>query len=298
MVNGRRTIERYLTLAALLVICAMSVAVAAAEGRFDKGLLWRLERPGAAASYLFGTIHSDDPVVAKLALPVQHAFDRSEAVILEVALDAQTVQSLSAAMLMTDGDTLESVLGADLYRRAVAAMQQQGIPETVVARMKPWAVAVTLMMPPSDSGVVLDQLLYEDAIAAHKQVRGLETVAEQMALFDGLSQQDQITLLEDTLDYLPEIEHELAELLQAWRERDLGRLVSISETYLQRGDPRLATMFNQRVIVDRNHRMADRLLPHLRNGRCFIAVGALHLPGEQGLLNLLEQRGYKVTRLY
>jgi uncharacterized protein len=298
VVNGRRTVERWRMLATVLAVCAMGVAFAASGSRLDKGLLWKLEPPGAAASYLFGTIHSDDPAVARLALPVQQAFDRSEAVILEVALDARTIHSLGASMQMTDCDSLESVLGDALYRRAAAAMHRQGIPETVVARMKPWAVAVTLMMPPADSGVVLDQRLYEAAIAAKKQVAGLETVAEQMALFDGLSRQDQITLLEDTLDHLPEIGRELEELLQAWRDRDLGRLMAISDEYLQQGNPRLAAMFNQRVLVDRNHRMANRLQPYLREGRFFVAVGALHLPGEQGLLNLLEQRGYKLTRLY
>lgn len=291
-------VDRWLMLAALLVFCAMGVAVAAPDSRFDKGLLWQLERPGTATSYLFGTIHSDDSAVATLAMPIQQAFDDSGVVVLEVVLDARTVQSLSVGMQMTEGNSLESVLGDALYRRATAAMQQQGIPETVVAGMKPWAVAVTLMMPPADSGVVLDQRLYQAAVAAGKDVAGLESVAEQMALFDDLSQQDQITLLEDTLDFLPEIERELAELLQAWRERDLRRLMAISDRYLQQGNSRLAAMFNQRVIVDRNHRMADRLQPYLQEGQCFVAVGALHLPGEQGLLNLLEQRGYKITRLY
>lgn len=298
MVNGRRLVDRWLMLSTLLVFCAVGAAVAAPEGRFEKGLLWKLERPGVAASYLFGTIHSDDATVAQLAAPVQRAFDHAEAVVLEVALDSATIESLSLAMQISDGESLESVLGEALYRRAAAAMHRQGIPEPVVARMKPWAVAVTLMTPPSGSGVVLDQRLYRAAIAAGKQVTGLESVAEQMALFDDLSQQDQIALLEDTLEFLPEIGRELAELLQAWRERDLRRLQEISDKYLQQGDPRLAAMFKRRVILERNYRMADRLQPYLRQGQCFVAVGALHLPGEEGLLNLLQQRGYTITRLY
>jgi uncharacterized protein YbaP (TraB family) len=298
--NGKRAGTRHrLVLHALFaLLCAWGVAGAAPDSRYERGLLWKIERPGVAASYLFGTIHSDDPAATQLASPVQQAFDRSATVILEVSLDAQTLQSLTDSLLIADGASLESILGESLYQRAVAAMSQQGVPESVVERMKPWAVAVTLMMPPAHSGVVLDQLLYEDAVAAGKQVEGLETVGEQMDLFEGLPRQDQITLLQDTLDHLPEIGRELMELLQAWRERDLERLMEINRQYMQYGDPRLAESFNRRVIVERNQRMADRLQRHLQKGRCFIGVGALHLPGEQGLLNLLAQRGYTVSAVY
>ena len=97
------------------------------------------------------------------------------------------------------------MIDGDLYRRAVTAMAAHGLPETMVARMKPWAIAVTLMTPPAQGGVVLDQLLYRQAVSAGKPVQGLETVAEQVDLFDGLSEQEQIGLLRDTVDHLPEI---------------------------------------------------------------------------------------------
>lgn len=67
---------------------------------------------------------------------------------------------------------------------------------------------------------------------------------------------------------------------------------------MQQDDQRLADEFQQRLVVDRNHRMAERMQPYLQQGKVFIAVGALHLPGEEGLLNLLEQQGYAVRRLY
>ena len=88
------------------------------------------------------------------------------------------------------------------------------------------------------------------------------------------------------------------ELRQAWLQRDLARLVAINSAALRDSDPQLATLFNQRIILDRNRRMAERLESRLHEGGRFIAVGALHLPGEQGLLELLEQRGYRLTRLY
>jgi uncharacterized protein YbaP (TraB family) len=282
---------------ALLLYLLLAVPAAAAE-RFDSGLLWRIEGPGAAASYLFGTMHSDHPEVVELAPPVQRAFERADGLTLELALDPQSLLSLTAALLMTEGRSLESLLGADLFVRAVEAMAGHGIPEVLVANMKPWAVAVTLMTPPAQSGVVLDHVLYQKALADGKPVDGLETVTEQVALFDDMAVEEQIALLRDTLDHLADIDSMLIELRRAWLQRDLAKLMEINEHSMRDTDPQLAAAFNQRIIIDRNRLMAERLESRLREGNRFIAVGALHLPGRNGLLELLSQRGYRVTRLY
>jgi len=299
-VNVKRALEyRYagwqfgLLLAGLLA----ALSVAAAE-RFGSGLLWKLELAGTPASYLFGTMHSDDPRVLELPLPVRQAFDQAQGLVLELELDAGSIAFLSSSLLLGDGKSLATMIDGDLYRRTVTAMAEQGLPETMVARMKPWAVAVTLMTPPVQSGVVLDQLLYQQAVAAGKTVQGLETVAEQVGLFDSLSEQEQIGLLRDTVDHLPEITQMLEDIQAAWLAGDLQRLVELNEAAMQDADPSLARQLNERVIVERNHRMAERMQAALRLGNRFIAVGALHLPGEQGLLMLLSGRGYRVTRIY
>jgi len=88
------------------------------------------------------------------------------------------------------------------------------------------------------------------------------------------------------------------ELLDAWRQRDLAMLMAINTAAMQTGDQKLAAEFQDRLIVRRNQLMAERMQPYLQEGNVFVAVGALHLPGEAGLLNLLEQRGYTVRALY
>ena len=168
----------------------------------------------------------------------------------------------------------------------------------LVANMKPWAVAVMLMTPAGNNGVVLDHVLYQSAVAAGKKVHGLETVAEQMGLFDDLSHKDQIALLEDTLDNLDIIGQMLDELLIAYLDRDLKRLLELNEASMRDSDPLLAETFNRKVIVERNYRMAERMQSRLREGQQFIAVGALHLAGKEGLLNLLVERGYRLSRVY
>jgi len=278
--------------------CLAGAFAAAAADSFDSGLLWRVERAGVTSSYLYGTMHSDDPSVVKLPKPVQRAFDQAQSVTLEVVLDPGSLLTMTSALLMTDGNTLESLIGPGLYERTVAVMLTRGMPEMLVANMKPWAVAVILMTPPGNNGLVLDHVLYQSAVAAGKKVHGLETVAEQMGLFDDLSRKDQIALLEDTLDNLDIVGQMFGKLLAAYLDRDLKRLLELNEASMRDSDPLLAETFNRKVIVERNHRMAERMQSRLREGRQFIAVGALHLAGEEGLLKLLSERGYRLSRIY
>jgi len=282
----------------VLLACTAVAFAAEAADSFDSGLLWRVESTGVAPSYLFGTMHSDDPGVVKLPMPVQRAFDQAQSVTLEVVLDPGSLLAMTSALLMTDGGSLESLIGRRLYERTLDAMSARGIPDMLVANMKPWAVAVTLMTPPGNNGLVLDHVLYQGAVAAGKKVHGLETVAEQMGLFDGLSRKDQITLLKDTLDNLDTIGQMLDELQAAYLDRDLKRLLKINEASMLDSDPQLAEAFNRKVIVERNHRMAERMQSRLREGQQFIAVGALHLAGKEGLLKLLSERGYRLSRIY
>lgn len=288
----------YLWRLLLAAVClAFTFSVSAGE-RFDHGLLWKIQPDNGAASYLFGTMHSDDPQVVNLPAPVQQAFDGATGLVVEVELDEQALMGMAGALLLSDGRSLEGLVGKALYQRTLKALAAQGMPEFMIARLKPWAAAVSLMTPPPGEGVILDLALYQQALAGGKKVRGLETVDEQMGLFDSLSEREQLSMLRDTLNNLADIERQLDDVQAAYLERDLQRLLAISKESMQGEDPLLAQRFMKKVIDDRNHRMAQRMQAHLREGRYFIAVGALHLPGKEGLLNLLSERGYRVTRVY
>jgi uncharacterized protein YbaP (TraB family) len=282
----------------LLFIGLLTVTSALAGENFDHGLLWKIEGHGGEPSYLFGTMHSEDPRVVRLPVPVQQAFDRSHGVTLEVILDPESLLAMTSGFMFGDGSTLEAHIGAPLYRRTVTAVAAYGIPEILLASMKPWAVAVTLMTPPTRTGLVLDLVLYQRAVADGKPVDGLETPLEQLSVFDGLSEQDQVALLKDTLDNLSDIERMLDDVRDAYLARDLRRLVDASDASMRDSDPQLVARFSGRLITERNHRMVERMQSRLRKGGQFIAVGALHLPGDEGVLQLLNQQGYRLTRVY
>lgn len=284
----------------LLAVClaVLNAVPSSADTADSHGLLWEISRPGVAASHLFGTIHSEDPEVLQLASPVQAAFDNAHSVVLEVLLDDDAMRYSSGAMLLLDGRTLEDIVGAGLFSRAARATRLRGIPEVVLQRMKPWAVAVSLSVPQPETGRVLDLALYQAARQAGKPVHGLETMREQLDVFDTLPESGQILLLRDALENLPDIETLHAKLLHAYKRRDLEALMVLSDASLESGDRQLASKLEHRLIRDRNRLMAERMQTYLGQGGAFIAIGALHLPGADGLLQLLQQRGYTVRRVY
>jgi len=257
------------------------------------GLLWEISSPGSSPSYLFGTIHSEDAGVIGLAPAVERAFTGSRQVILEVNLDADAMVAGSTAMLLSDGRRLSEIVGESLFEQTAAALRTRGIPDAVTEHMKPWAAATALSMPVPETGRVLDVVLFQRAQQAGKPLHGLETIAEQLEVFDGLPLEDQVGLLRETVEQVAGLDAMLAELLAAYKQQDLAAMVAINEAAMV-GDQRLAGEFQRRLIVDRNHRMADRMEPWLQQGGAFVAVGALHLPGEEGLISLLRQRGYSV----
>ena len=295
-ISGRTRAGIAALLAAWLLL--LHAVVLRAETTPLHGLLWEVSKPGTAASHLFGTIHSEDPEVLQLGDPVQAAFDVAHSLVLEVLLDIDAMLYSSGAMLLLDGRSLDGIVGTDLFNQASRATSSRGIPEVVLQRMKPWAVAVTLSMPQPETGQVLDMVLYQAALQANKPVHGLESVREQLDVFDTLSESSQIMLLQDALENFPRIDALHTELLQAYKRRDLGALMAINDASLDTGDRQLADELRRRLIRDRNRLMVERMQPYLEQGRAFVAVGALHLPGADGLLQLLQQHGYSVRLVY
>jgi uncharacterized protein YbaP (TraB family) len=266
-------------------------AVEAVQG----GLLWRISRSGLTPSYLLGTIHSADPRVLNLRPAVQQALDRSDRFIMEMQMEADALLSMGVNMMLTDGSTLETLIGQDLYRQVLRAMADYGFPEMMVGNLKPWAVMALLSMPKPTGEQVLDMVLYQQAKTAGKPTAGLETAQEQLAVFEGLSIPDQIALLKMTLAQLPELPRMFERLIQAYTADDLQQIASLAAEYNSHAQAGAGQRFMVQLNDSRNRRMAERMAPYLQQGNSFIAVGALHLTGQAGLIRLLQQRGYAVT---
>ncbi len=271
----------------------VEVAPIPSTGGTQGGLLWRITGRGYAPSYLLGTIHSDDPRVTRLRSAVTKNLNACRHFVMEMEINNNALMQFGANMLMPEGDDLEDLLEADLYAKVVAAMAEYGMPEATVRQLKPWVVMSLLSMPKPKGGIILDMVLYQRALSQGKPTSGLETAQEQLAVFEGLSRQDQITLLKMTIDQAASLPRMFEQLIQAYAADDLGRIASLAEQYNGQSNSAVSQRFMRRLNDERNQRMTRRIIPYLNQGNAFIAVGALHLAGPHGLLALLKQNGYR-----
>jgi len=283
----------------VLIWCLTLSAVAAAEKASGGGLLFEVRAgPDRNSNWLFGTIHSEDPRVAEMPPPVRAAFDGAAKFAMEVVPDANAILQSMVTMVYTDGRTLKEVAGPELYRQTVEVLKARGMPEAAIRDFKPWAVVTLLSVPPAETGEFLDMRLYKKALAAGKPIVGLESIDEQLGVFEDLNEADQVALLQETLEVRDQLPSVFERLIEAYLKRDLAELLRLSDDYLSAGDPRLSERFRSAALEVRNQRMAERMSKLIDEGGYFVAVGALHLPGEGGILDRLRKAGYEVKPVF
>lgn len=261
----------------------------------DRALLWKVERTGLRPSYVFGTLHSEDPRVADLSPAVIKAFQVSDVFAMEMIPDHAALMRMSASMFITDGPNLKELLGDADFAKAAAVMSGYGLDPKVLLKLKPWVVFTALTMPKPADGMFLDVILYGAALSDGKYVHGLETADEQVAIFEGIRLDDQVAILKDVIAHhasLPKINRELVD---RYTRGDLDAVSALQDKYLATHDQRLIRSFRRRAVDDRNRRMVERMVPRIEEQNAFIAIDAGLLPGDQGVLHLLEQRGYRIS---
>ncbi|MGB8435032.1 MAG: TraB/GumN family protein, partial [Burkholderiales bacterium] len=177
---------------------------------------------------------------------------------------------------------------------------ERGLSEPVIARMKPWvAMLAVASSGAQDASLTLDSRLLSAARHARLRVEALESIEEQVAAFDAIPLASQIALLRHALEHRAALEAENETMTQAWLEGDLAALAHFPSR-MDSENPGVARHYNElmrHVIHDRTVLMHFRLATPLRTGRAFVAIGALHLQGEKGLLALLERDGFRPTRI-
>ncbi|MDH5444931.1 MAG: TraB/GumN family protein [Gammaproteobacteria bacterium] len=262
------------------------------------GILWEVSKSTSRPSYLLGTVHSDDTRVIKLPKIILDKLNRADSFTAELKMDRHSMQQASQLMFLSPGQTLESQIGAKRYQSCIKLLSQYGLTEAMINKMKPWAVVVTLSMPRSRTGLVLDHYLYKEAEQLGKRTYGLETNREQIAVFESFALREQIIMLDEAIKDFNRLPAIFDELVHLYLQRDLTGLERISDKYMLQGNSPLAKSFRKRALIDRNYLMLRRMKPRLLEGNSFIAVGALHLPGDEGILRLLQQEGYTVRPVY
>lgn len=258
------------------------------DGTFADSLLWQVVSPEGKANHLFGTIHLDAARVAQPSPLLVALLRDSRALWLEVALDASAINALPALMTLPPGEELERLIGEELFGHATRLLGAYGINPAAANRLEPWAVYTTLNLPLDMRGVPVDVALDRLARGDAKPVHGLETFAEQAAIFSTISRSDLVDLLEKTLCHHDRLQAETRAIVMHYRAGDLQALLAVATHETGEAEARL----NQRLVAGRNRIMAQRLLEPLKQGGQFVAIGAFHLPGEEGVLARLAREGF------
>jgi uncharacterized protein len=271
---------------------------------------WKVEKVGLPPNWLLGTMHVSDPRVTNLPDEAKAAFDVSSVVILES--DEILDQQKAAAKMMMRPDlmyfagkeTIADYLKPDEQKLLEDGLMKRGMPFNAVVKMKPWLLTSMVALPSCElsrkaQGMpFLDMKLAKDGLAAGKEVKGVETLAEQLEVIASLPMSFHVKSLVGSVKY-PQYTADMMETtLQLYLQGEIG-LVFPAGTYfapeVNASDFQDMALFEEKLITMRNHHMADRGEPILARGNVFMAVGALHLVGDQGLVELLRKKGYTVT---
>ncbi|MGN5110033.1 TraB/GumN family protein [Aeromonas hydrophila] len=255
---------------------------------------------GDQQHWLLGSIHAGKPSLYPLPDPIERAWLQSRALVLEVDLthiSQQQWQEMGAITRLVDGKTLKEHVPLDLYQRTIIAAGQNGLTENMLAPLRPWFAAITLTQAALErtdfsSALGVDQHFAKQAGDSGKPIIGFETLLEQLGYLASVGD-NQTLMLESTLDELPELERGFREVMKAWEEGDEATLINLLKSEM--APPKLQAWLEQTLLAERNHNWLKKwsTLPN----ESFIVVGALHLYGDQGLLALLEQQGWRITPL-
>jgi uncharacterized protein YbaP (TraB family) len=200
-------------------------------------------------------------------------------------------------MYYAPGQNLESVIGRERFNALETALSGYHVPAELVARMKPWAAMMTLSTPPPQTGFFMDLSLSLRATGIGLEVVGLETLEQQLAFLENMPMPMQLSLLDQAIAESGQVTKVHAQMVDAYLENNLVTLQALSNQQFETVGKDISDYFIELGIHARNHRMAETLLHQLDEKTVFVAVGALHLPGEQGLLDLLRQHGFELNPL-
>ncbi len=283
-------------------------AVANGRGRF-----WEVRAPGVAPSYLYGTLHSTEAASRGLPEAAAEALRSARVVMVELTpaeqdrLQKRLATDPGFAMLKR-GPTLSERLTPAQHASAKSVLAARGIPIAAAERLKPWLLVSMIAVPRCEQvEIAAGHPVLDDWIAARAKelgipVIGLETFEETFAAFDSLSEREMTSLLVDGFASAA-LEEDLRRTLEAlYSEGEIAAITEFNVWFSEQSghvdNPRGGAVALERALIaGRNRIWLDRLIEEIAQGGVFAAFGALHLPGEEGIVTQLRLAGFSIRRV-
>jgi uncharacterized protein len=250
--------------------------------------------------YLAGSVHALPKEHAEFPEQLDRAYDAAQVIVLEVDLD--DLNPLEAVEFITRNGTLPTdqlladVVGAKDYPRVAKLAADLGVPEVAISRLEPWSAALVLTQfalaqTGFDQAMGIDMQITERAKKDGKPIDGLETVIDQLSVFDDRSFPEQTRFLLDSADDAADLDADLGKLIQAWRKGDLGAL----EKEFEKERAKSPALY-EALLGDRNRKWMPKIEALLTDERDhLVVVGTLHYVGKDGILELLKKSGHQAV---
>ena len=273
-----------------------SASKSTAAPKLENSLLWKISGNGIEKpSYLYGTIHltCDYKYTDKL----KKAFDETDRLVLEIDMtDPKLQANMMKLIFMKEGKTIQGLMNEEDYQTLSDFFKEQvGINLKMFNTMKPFAITATLTskMAVCDNGTAYETEFMKIAKEQEEDVIGLETIEDQMNVFDKIPYEEQLkSLVEMATTGMEESKKSFEEMTKYYNAEDLEGLLSVMT------EQGLEADFQESLVDQRNRNWIPLIENITKEAPAFIGVGALHLPGEQGVINLLRKQGYTVEPVY
>lgn len=285
-----------------IIFFLLSHAYAGNKSSPRKGFLWKVQSK-TAVSYLIGSIHAYKSELYPLPKKMEEAFDKSDALAVEATVNEVSPESLITMIngaLYADGSTLEKHLSRESYEMALQKLKELNIPLELFQNTKPWFVALTLTNMELqklglDPEYGIDNYFLRKA-ENRKRVVELESIEYQVNLLSSFSDAEQELFLVATLKDMNLLKKEINKILKAWNTGD----TKIMESYVSKNlldDPEMLPIY-KKLVFDRNKNMASKIEGYLKtHERYCVVVGAAHLIGKDGIIEILKRKGYIIEQL-
>lgn len=277
----------------ILLIIAITLGTVLTAQNNSKSLLWKISENGLSKpSYIYGTIH----ITCDATLPqkVKTALDKTDQLCLELDMDDPNMQTEMMTMfMMKDGMTMKKLVSEEDYKIVDGFLTSNlGFSAEMINTMKPFMISAMLYPKMLDCEMQSVETELMKITAEQKEdVIGLETIKFQMDVFDQIPYQDQMNeLVKTAKSDLKRDKNEINEMFAIYKTEDIEAIFNFSK----KSDNVITSKFGEIMLDKRNSNWIAKIEAIAKNKPTFFGVGAAHLGGEMGVINLLVKAGYKV----
>lgn len=297
MRNQKRNALLFTILSVFVILASGSVAF----GQENKTFMWKVESQGAGV-YILGSVHFLKSGNYPLNPKIETAYEQSDTLVVEADITddkKMDAQWIAEKALYGEKDSLKNHVSEETYEFIRREADRLGLPLEMINRQKPWMLALTLssleiMKLAYDPRLGIDWYFLSKAARA-KKVLELEGLEYQINLLSGLSPEEQELFLLLTLKDLKNAGEQVDALITAWATGDTQKVEEILMKRLKE-DQRVYP-FYEKFLYRRNQDMVSKIESYLKTGGTyFVVIGAAHLIGEKGIIQILKAKGHKVQQ--